>query len=100
MACSTDANGLQKFYIWQKNDGTCEIGGNDDNMVRYSKLETAYNIIQDKLNDLITKYNTHVHVGVTTGSGSSGTTTSTETASNGDITPAKITRIKTISSDS
>lgn len=38
---STDSNGAIKFFIWLKNDGTCQIGGTDDNMVRYEKLDDA-----------------------------------------------------------
>jgi len=47
---STDANGVLKFYIWQKDDGTCEIGGNTKNMVRYQELETGLNAQKDLIN--------------------------------------------------
>lgn len=40
--------------------------------------------IEDKLNTLLSNYNTHVHTGVTTGGGSSGTTTSVVS---GSLTP-------------
>jgi hypothetical protein len=46
---STDANGNEKFYIWQKNDGNCEFGGTVDNMVRYQKLSDAMLQFQNKL---------------------------------------------------
>jgi hypothetical protein len=36
---STDANGALKFYIWQKANGTCEMGGNIHNLVRYTPLD-------------------------------------------------------------
>lgn len=35
---STDDKGALKFYTWLKADGTMEVGGNTDNMVRYLKL--------------------------------------------------------------
>lgn len=38
---ATDDSGTLKFYIWLKNTGVCEIGGNADNAVRFSPLETA-----------------------------------------------------------
>jgi hypothetical protein len=38
---STDTNGVVQFYIHQKNNGTCEIGGSVDNLVRYTPLNTA-----------------------------------------------------------
>lgn len=47
---STDSLGAEKKYIWLKNDDTIEIGGNSDNMVRYSVLETAFNTLLADLN--------------------------------------------------
>ena len=38
---ATDENGNEVFSILLKNDGTCEFGGNTDNMVRYSELNTG-----------------------------------------------------------
>lgn len=93
---STDSNGALKFYIWQKNDGTCEIGGDDDNMVRYSKLEEAFNELKTDFNNLVTVYNSHTHTGVTAGPGSTGTTPAAGQSSSADITPAKIDEIKTL----
>lgn len=49
---SEDANGAVKFYIWQKANGTCEIGGSDDFMVRYSNMSLAFQELQDSVNDL------------------------------------------------
>lgn len=47
---STDSLGVEKKYIWLKNDNTIEIGGDIDNMVRYSALATAFNILLTDLN--------------------------------------------------
>lgn len=47
---STDEAGILKKYIWLKNDDTIEIGGDTDNMVRYSALATAFNIMLTDLN--------------------------------------------------
>jgi hypothetical protein len=38
---STDTNATEKFYAWLKNNGTLELGGNVDNLVRYAKLDQA-----------------------------------------------------------
>lgn len=38
---ATDKDGNLKFYIWQKADGTVEIGGTADNAVRYTPLNTG-----------------------------------------------------------
>lgn len=58
---STDADGALQFYIWQKNDGTCEIGGDSDNMVRYSELEAAFNELKQDFNSLVSTFNSHIH---------------------------------------
>jgi hypothetical protein len=81
---STDDAGVEKAYIWLKNDENIEIGGNADFMVRYSALETAFNQLK---ND----FNAHVHPGVVSGPSSTAVTT----PSTADISPAKIEDIKT-----
>lgn len=58
---STDENGELSTFIWLKNDGTMEIGGNTDNMVRFSELQTAFNDLKQSVNDLTTAFNTHTH---------------------------------------
>jgi hypothetical protein len=96
---STDSDGNVVFYIHMKNDGTAEIGGDSDNMVRYSELESAFNELRSDLNSLITAYNTHAHpyVGLAvTVPGVTSPTSATGTPSTADITPAKINEIKTL----
>lgn len=81
---STDADGVLKFYIWQKNDGTCEIGGNSDFMVRFNKLKSGF----DKLK---ADFNSHIHTG------NIGAPTSPPTvATTASIDDAKIEEIKTL----
>ncbi len=41
-----------KFYIHLKNDGTCEMGGVADNMVRYTPLDSG-------LQDMVTRINSN-----------------------------------------
>ena len=72
-----DEDGDESIYIYLRPNGQIEFGGNDDFMVRYSALETAFNELQQK-------FNTHIHPA------SSGTTSPTATQSTGDITEAKI----------
>lgn len=95
---STDADGAVKFAIHLKNDGTCEIGGNADNMVRYSELETAFNQLKSEHDDLVNAFNTHMHATAAPGPPSSPTPGSGIPAmpSTADITPAKIDEIKTM----
>lgn len=49
--------GTEVFSLHLKNNGNCELGGNSDNLVRYSELETAYNELNDKYNDAVEKIN-------------------------------------------
>lgn len=93
---STDDQGELKFYIWQKKDGTCEIGGNSDFMVRFNALKSGFDQLVDDHNDLVSKFNSHVHSGVTTGGGSSGITATPDNASTASIDEAKIEEIKTL----
>jgi len=84
---STDENGVEKAYIWLKNDENIEIGGNTDFMVRYSALETAFNELQQK-------YNTFAAAYVPGGPTSVGLPPTAQT-STGNISAAKIDNIKT-----
>lgn len=92
---STDANGSEKFYTWLKNDGTIEIGGNQNFAVKFNELKTEFNKLKQSHNDLLTEYKMHVHTGGTI-SGSTGTTTSTQLANTSNIDNAKNDKIKTI----
>lgn len=38
---STDANGSEKFFVWLKNNGTLQLGGTVDNIVRYIPLDAG-----------------------------------------------------------
>lgn len=38
---SLKENGDLSFYAWLKNDGTMELGGNTDNLVRFAPLNTG-----------------------------------------------------------
>jgi hypothetical protein len=64
-----------------KNDGSIKINdGSLGGLVKIDSLVNRMNAVEDKLNGLITKYNTHTHTGVQTGGGTSAVTTATETA--------------------
>ena len=97
---ATDSEGVEAFYTWMKADGTMEIGGDTDNMVRYSELETAFNELKSDFNDLVSKYNSHIHTTTATiGTGPVGVispTATTGTPTAADITPSKIEEIKTL----
>jgi hypothetical protein len=92
---AVDSSGDVAFYTWIKANGTMEIGGDTDNMVRYSELETAFNQLRDDFNDFVnTTYNLHQHP--TAAVGPPSVPTVTGTPSTADITAAKINEIKTL----
>jgi hypothetical protein len=92
---AVDSSGDVAFYTWIKADGTMEIGGDTDNMVRYSELEAAFNQLRDDFNDFVnTTYNLHQHPTAATGAPSNPTVTGTP--SGADITAARIDEIKTL----
>lgn len=93
---STDKDGNLKFYIWQKDDGTVEFGGDTKNLVRYQELEQGFNQMKQDLNTHIQNYNTHVHSGVQAGGGSTAITTTISQPSTASIAGAKINEMKTL----
>jgi len=93
---STDDQGAVQFAIHLRNNGTAEIGGDSDHMVRYSKLEEAFNELKGDFNAFIQVYNAHTHSGVTPGSGATAIPAAPGQQSTADITPAKINEIKTL----
>lgn len=93
---STDANGLLKTFIWLKNNGEMEVGGNVDFMVRFSGLAEAFNELKDDHNKLVAAFNSHVHVANNTIATPTPDPRIPVDDSNADITGAKITEIKTL----
>lgn len=55
---ATDAEGNIVGKLIMLNDGTFKIGGDTDNMVRFTKLEEGFNDLRSDLNSLIGKWNT------------------------------------------
>lgn len=89
---SVKPDGSISFEIWLKNDGTVEIGGNTDNMMRYSEMKKAFDQLESDFNSFINKYNTHTH-GVT--GAKTGVPSFLGAASVADMSKAKIDSIKT-----
>lgn len=87
---SLNDDGTESTYVWLKGNGLLEIGGDGDNMVRFSKMAEAFNQMKTDLDTLGALYNAHVHPGPNTPS-----TTATYINSTANINPAKIDEIKT-----
>lgn len=84
---STDSSGSDKFSIYIKNNGNCELGGNTDNAVRYSPLNQG-------LQDFITNINTELGKIATGISGAGGSYVPTVQQIN--INDSKIDEIETL----
>lgn len=91
---STDSDGEEVFYTHLKNDGTMEMGGDSDFMVRFNELKTGFDQLKGDFNDHVSMYNIHTHPGVVAGPMSTGVTVNTGTASSASIDSAKINEIK------
>lgn len=95
---ATDSDGNEVFYTWMKNNGTMEIGGDQDNMVRYSELESAFNELKQDFNNHLINWNAFALAYVPGGPTAVGTppTALDSQSSNADISGAKIDEIKTL----
>lgn len=60
---STNADGSKiESFIKLNNDGTMDVLGNDDFMVRFNALETGFNQLRTDFNNFLTQsYNLHTH---------------------------------------
>jgi hypothetical protein len=95
---AVDSSGNVAFYTWIKANGTMEIGGDTDNMVRYSELETAFNELRDDFNAHLANWNAFALAYVPGSPSTLGTppTAIDSQTSTADITPARIDEIKTL----
>jgi hypothetical protein len=96
---STDESGNVVFYFHLKNDGTAELNGTADNLVRFSALESGFNEMKSDLNDMISKWNSFVAVYVPGSPAVVGLpptlTGQNVTTSTADISGCKIDEVKT-----
>lgn len=97
---SVNSDGIVQAYIWLKKDGNIEFSGDDDNLVRYSELKTAFNELKADHNGLAAKWDAFAAAYLPGGPASVGlpSTLSTETVgqSGADISGAKIDKFKSI----
>ncbi len=97
---STDAEGNLVFEARMRNDGTFEIGGSVDNLIRFAKMQSAFDELRADLNAHIAAYNSHIHITTATVGGTAvpgiiAPTVSAATPSAADMTDAKIDELKT-----
>ena len=83
---SLDSEGKIAYFVWLKNDGTCELNGDADNAVRFSPVKSG-------LEDMVTGINAElekIRVGIVAAGGSY-----TPADIEIDIDDAKIDELKT-----
>lgn len=99
---ATDANGVFKFNIWQRADGTVLIGSSDapadyvNFLVKYNELKIGFDLLKTEVNAMVTIFNAHVHPGVTPGVGATLVSATPATPATATIDSSKATKIKTI----
>jgi hypothetical protein len=94
---STDESGAVKGTIYLRANGDAEINGDTDNMVRFTKLQEAFDALKSDHNSLVTAFNTHLHPTAAVGPPSPPTPGAGIPAqqSTADISGAKIDNVKT-----
>ena len=85
---SVDELGNLSSFLKLKNNGILELNGNTDFAVKYTQLETAFNLLKTDFNNLITLYNSHNHGGAVA------VPSTPAIASTADISPAKSEVVK------
>lgn len=94
---STDADGVIQCKLFMDAEGNFIFNDGSDNAVRYSALETAYDELNSKFNDLVSAFNSHVHPTAAPGVPSPPLPVPLvipAIPSTGDITPSKIEEIQ------
>lgn len=88
----------EQIFLHLKKTGEIHFGGDSKNLTRYQELETAFNELKEKHNDLVTAFNAHMHPTAGTGLPSPPTPGPgiPATPSTADITGAKIDKLKTL----
>lgn len=84
---SLDENGNVAFFIWLKNDGSFEIGGDSDNAVRYQPLDDS---LQSQATDINVELE-KIRLGIIAAGG-----TYAKTDISIDTSAAKIIEVKTL----
>lgn len=63
---SIGSDGTLSSYVWNKNDGTLELNGNQYTAVRYENLKTQFDLLQSQINSQLPL----IAAGIATGGGS------------------------------
>lgn len=95
---SIGSDGELSTFIWLRGDGTMDVGGSADNLVRFAPAKAGFDQLVDDVNDLKNKWNTFASAYVAGGPAVQGLppTAQTSPASTANIDDAKIDEIKTL----
>lgn len=94
---SVDEDGSVATFIWLKANGKIQLGGDEDNAVRFSDLKSGFDQLKQDFNDHLTAFNAHMHATAASGPPSPPTpgTGIPAVASGASIDAAKIEEIQT-----
>lgn len=94
---STNSTGVLKAYVWLKDDGTILIGGDADNLMRFSKTKEVIDELKNDIASLKQAFSTWVVVPNDGGAALKAASAAwAGTALNKNIDAAKINEIKTL----
>lgn len=95
---STDKDGVEKFYIWLRDSGEVEIGGDTNWAVKYTELKAELDKLKDNFNNHLIEFNTHTQVVTATPSGlvAGPPVVPSQETNTSDFSQAKNDKIKTI----
>ncbi len=97
---STDEDGNVQFFVWLKNDGTLQLGGDSKHLARFEELKSGFDQLKDDLNDMKNKWNAFTLAYVQGGPSSVGTPPTLagqdSQVSTASIDDSKIDEIKTL----
>lgn len=93
---STDINGNFKTEIRVRNTGVIEIGGDQNNAVKYNELKSDLDALKATVNANATTFNAHVHIlTLTAGTGTAAPSVTQSQSNSTDFSNIKNAKIKT-----
>jgi hypothetical protein len=89
-----DDGSSEQAYMHLKNDGDLELNGDQDHLVRFSELKSAYDELRGDLNEMVSTWNTFADE-YSPGQGGSPPNASKAPKSSASVDPAKVDTVKT-----
>ena len=91
---SRDDKGVPIGELWIQSDGTITLNTGEDWAVQFTALQTSFNELQQKHNDLITEFLAHTHTDSVPGVTTAPIPIVAQTPSTADIDTAKVKKVR------